>query len=180
MLVYRICDEDEIDSILGKHSFENVGGYGSRYIKRQKTKNINNHDYNENEKYLHFFKDKGSICYMSTNKGRYICVYDIPKAILNESYGIGKYWECFNFSYLEDVEEYAIKTKYLKFDYLVKVDRIYKYIDAEDYLYDHSLDGHLDPIYDNGFKNELLNKDCSNLYITKQDKKVKTIKKQWN
>jgi len=177
MLVYRICDKEEIDSILKDKSFDNVGSFGSKYIKKQKEKGTNNHVYDDNEKYLHFFKDKGSICYMSTKVGRCICIYDIPEDILNESYGIGKYWEYIDFSYLEDVEEYAIKTKYLKFDYLVKVDRVYKYIDAEDYLYDHSLDGHLDPIYDNGFKNELLNKDCSNLYIIKQDKKVKTIKK---
>ena len=111
---------------------------------------------------------------MSTDVGRCICVYDIPEEILNESYGIGKYWECFNFSYLEDAEEYAINTKHLKFDYLVKVDRIYKYIDAEDYLYDRSLDGHLDPIYDNGFKSELLNEfSLSEEEISKILKKTK-------
>ena len=49
MYVYRICDKEEIDTIFGERCFENVGGYGSRYIKRQKTKNVNTHNYDENE-----------------------------------------------------------------------------------------------------------------------------------
>ena len=58
MYVYRICDKEEIDIIFNYKSFKLVGDYGSKYIKNQIERNVNNHNYDENEKYLHFFKKK--------------------------------------------------------------------------------------------------------------------------
>lgn len=143
MIVYRICDKEEVEQILQDNNFNHVGNYGSKY----KDKDINTHDYKENEKYLHFFKNKDAICFMSTVEGRCICTYDIPEEILEESVGVGQYWEYLNFRYLVNEEEYAIKTRRLEYDFLIQVDEVINYIDAEDYLFDYSLEGFVKTIY---------------------------------
>ena len=67
MLVYRICKKDEIDNILNNKSFVNVGNNYNYSC-------INNHNYNENKKYLHFFLNLDSILYLRTLKDRYLCI----------------------------------------------------------------------------------------------------------
>ena len=68
---------------------ERYGYNGGVLGNHPRTRNFFDHD--GNKKYLNFFKDKESICYIRTKIGKYICVYDIPKDILNESYSTSKY-----------------------------------------------------------------------------------------
>ena len=59
MKVFRLCREDEVKQILNSKSFENVGNY-CRNSER------NSHNYNEDVRYLHFFKNKSDLLYLNT------------------------------------------------------------------------------------------------------------------
>lgn len=144
MLVYRICSKHEIEQILNYNEFTAIGNYGLTYLNDYK----NSHKYKLNKLYLHFFKNKDSIFYMDTSKDRFICTYDIPEDILKTGMGIGKYLDYFNFSHLLNVCEYAIESSLINFEYLLKIERINKYIDIEDYMYDKELSEFVDAIYD--------------------------------
>ena len=130
MLVYRLCNKKEIDIILNDKSFENVGKVC------KKNSNVNTHSYIDNKKYLHFFKDKDSIFYLNTSKDMCICIYDVPKDLLEESEGKGCYFDNFNFRDKCIITEYAIETSSIYFNYLLKIDKILDYIDIEECLYD--------------------------------------------
>ena len=147
MEVYRICNKEEIDTLLNDKDFINVGKEGHIFIQQQIKDDTNNHNYEPNEKYLHFFKNYHSIFYLNTNEGYYICTYNIPDEILKDGYGIGYYWDFINFSHQVNAEEYAINIKNLKFDYLEKIDEITEYIDVEDYLYNSPIEDFLTTIY---------------------------------
>ena len=128
MLVYRICKEPEMESLLNTKSFTNVGKNFKINSK------MNNHNYKEEKKYLHFFKFKNDIFYLNLAKNYFLCTYDIPDDILKEKHGIGLYLDLFKFNNLIEVEEYAIETDLLKIEYLVKVERFLSVIDLFDYM----------------------------------------------
>ena len=118
MLVYRICKEPEIVSILKTRSFMKVGQSFKINAK------LNNHQYKEDKKYLHFFKFLGDIFYLNLAQNYYLCTYDIPDDILHVKEGIGLYLDIFKLKNLKEVFEYAIETDLLKIEYLVKVDKL--------------------------------------------------------
>lgn len=131
MIVYRICNEYEIKEIMKSKSFSNIG---NNYTNDKKK---NTHNYLQNKKYVHFFKDLSSIYYLNVTKGYYICTYDIPDVLLEENEGIGFYLDREFFKRLEEVCEYAITNDQILFNYLIKVEKINNYIDYEDYIYDN-------------------------------------------
>lgn len=145
MFVYRVCSYEEIEFIFKNYDFSEVGNYF-------KESGLNTHFYDANERYIHFFHDKEGIM-NRTLKNQYLCVYNIPDEILKDCDGIGYYSDdCFE-TYIE-VKEYAVKSSQIKFDYLIKVDRINAYIDLDDYIEDSELTKFLEPVYrkENGKK----------------------------
>lgn len=141
MKVYRLCRIDEVQSILMSESFKNVG-------KRYKEDSIkNNHKYENNRNYMHFFADKSSLLYFNMEQGGFICVYDIPDDILKENYGKGYYLSFDNLKNTEEVSEYAIKSEKIKFEYVKSIFYIKEYIDVENYIEDDSLSNFIVKIY---------------------------------
>ena len=150
MLVYRVCQEKELNEIMSNESFDTVGRhYSANPLK-------NTHNYKDDKKYLHFFKDLDSVFYCSTSCGNYICTYDIPDNILAESKGKGYFLDRFAFKHVQEAEEYAITTDNLSSDYLTKVELIKESMDVEDYLFDEISDK-LTTIYEKE-KNKTLKK----------------------
>ncbi|MBE5738986.1 MAG: hypothetical protein E7354_04595 [Clostridiales bacterium] len=142
MNAFRLCDEAEVKSILDSHSFE---GLGKPFEQNPK---LNNHKYEDNRRYLHFFKDLGSIFYLYPDTGKYICTYDFPQEILEGSMGQGKYLDYFFFRNLQLVGEYAIPEDLLKFSHLISISLINKGLEVEDYIEDSSLNSFVTNIYD--------------------------------
>lgn len=142
MKVFRLCREEEIKQILNNQSCENVGSYCSNSEK-------NSHNYNEDVKYLHFFKKKSDLLYLNTFVGRYICIYDIPDEMLSKFYGYGNYRDYIRFVTLNKVEEFAVPSKLIKFDYLKSVSVITQNIDFEDFFEDDNLTGFIKEVYSN-------------------------------
>ena len=140
MLVYRICNNNEISKILTNKSLNEIGK------KYHTNKLINTHNYKNNIKYIHFYKDFNSIFYLNTNKNFYICTYNIPDNILDNCIGIGYYLDREFLRNIENVYEYAIDSKLVLFDYLLKIDKITDNIDFDDYIYNSYLDK-LETIY---------------------------------
>ena len=128
MLVYRICDDREITTIINERSFNNIG---KKYISNNK---LSTHKYDPNKKYIHFFKKYSDIFYLNTAEKTYICIYDIPDNILEQSKGIGFYIDRMMMRNLESVEEYAIDIDLLSFDYLIQADKIQGLLLYEEYL----------------------------------------------
>ena len=146
MLVYRLCKIGEVNKLLKEKSFENVGTPGQLLIERQHEKNVNNHVYDYQKTYLHFYKRLQSIFYLYT-EDKYLCTYDIPDEILAKYQGYGFYYDYRDRSRAVSTVEYAIDINELSFNYLCKIDRIIEYIDYEDYLYDPTLQEELETIY---------------------------------
>ena len=138
MLVYRVCSYTEIVRLLEEKSFENIGKDGKELIKLQQEKNINSHEYNFRNKYLHFFKDKSSIFYMHL-ENVFLCTYNIDDELLNSKEKEGYYLDLVNFRSIVSVPEYAIENSLLKFDNLEKVEYIDEFLDIDDYFVDHNL-----------------------------------------
>lgn len=147
MIVYRICDKEEIEKLFENHNINDIGFkiVDKNYYGAYKP---NNHKYRKGRKYLHFFDDLANIFYLDTKKDRCICVYDIPEKILKNTKGVGKYLNFINYMHLCEVSEYAINTKLLNFNNLIKVDLIEEDIDYEDYLSDNTLSCFIKNIYE--------------------------------
>jgi hypothetical protein len=128
MKVFRLCSENEVISILQNRSFNGVGNYCSNT-------NNNNHTYQPNKKYLHFFKSKLSLLHLKTLQGRYICEYNIPQSVCDAFIGIGKYWDYVNFSELIEVKEFAIPTDCMQFNYLTSISKIINNITNIDFFF---------------------------------------------
>ena len=141
MVVYRLCNELELQKILNTTSFDDIGSLCSDNLK------MNNHKYQSNQKYLHLFKDFNSLFYLYLKPGLYICTYDIPDEILEKYAGIGKYLDIVFMRKLEDIVEYAIPNSEILFDYLKRIDKVSKYIDYEEYL-DDNYKNNLETVYD--------------------------------
>ena len=140
MLVYRICKKDEIDNILNNKSFVNVGNNFNYSC-------INNHNYNENKKYLHFFLNLDSILYLRTLKDRYLCIYDIDDNILNKNEGLGYYLNYISYNTLDEVIEYRLENTDINFNDLKQVYYINNYIDYEDFLDNFDISKFFEIIY---------------------------------
>lgn len=137
MLIYRLCRQDEIDSILKKRSLTQVGSYPDNIYDNKK----HTHQLDPIKKYLYFFPKKENILYLNTMKNRFICTYDIPDDILKKCEGFGLYYDLISFNRLEKIKEYAIDTQKLSIDYLIDVNVITKNIDFYDYLENPKLNG---------------------------------------
>ena len=140
MIVYRVCKKDEIDNILNNKLFINVGNNFNYSC-------INNHSYNKDTKYLHFFLNLDSILYLRTLKDRYLCIYDIDDNILNKNEGLGYYLNYISYSTLDEVIEFRLENKEINFDYLKQVYYINKYIDYEEFLDNFDISKFSDIIY---------------------------------
>ena len=141
MKVYRLCRQEEIEKIFKDKGFQNVG---QECIRDQ---TINNHNYITGKKYLHFFPSFDSLLHLNTAEGHYICTYDIPKQLLDQTKGIGKYVDFVHLMHLVDVDEYAIETSALDINHLLCVFKIEKFIDYEDLWLDSTLKGFIRPVY---------------------------------
>lgn len=140
MIVYRVCKKDEIDNILNNKLFINVGNNFNYSC-------INNHSYNKDTKYLHFFLNLDSILYLRTLKDRYLCIYDIEDNILNKNKGLGYYLNYISYNTLDEVIEYRLENKDINFDNLKQVYYINNYIDYEDFFDDFDISKIADIIY---------------------------------
>lgn len=140
MLVYRICKKEEIEKLFKNHNIVDIGNCFS-------LTEVNNHQYEPNQKYLHFFKEKDSILHFLL-KDKYFCIYNIPENILKQYEGVGYYLDYFKFAIKIEVDEYAIISNKLNFDYLEKIYYIKEEIDLDDYLDDFELTNFLDCIYE--------------------------------
>lgn len=140
MIVYRVCKKDEIDNILSNKSFINVGNNFNYSCK-------NNHSYNKDKKYLHFFLNLDSILYLRTLKDRYLCIYEIDDDLLKKNEGLGYYLNYVSYNNLDEVIEYRLENKDINFDNLKQVYYINKDIDYEDLLYNFDILESADIIY---------------------------------
>ena len=135
MKVYRLCNKDEIESILANRNFKGIGHVS------QNNSTKNTHQYLQNVNYMHFFDKERSLLYLHPSRGQMICVYDIPDGILGCYMGIGLYLDFINLKTMHKVVEYAIESDKLKFEYLetiyiVNQDLDFDYIPKMDELYD--------------------------------------------
>lgn len=135
MRVYRLCNKDEAESIFRDRNFESIGH------KCQNDSTKNTHQYMQDVNYMHFFEEEMSLLYLYPAKGKFICVYDIPDEILSCARGRGLYLDFINFENIQEVNEYAIESHKLKFEYLetiyiVEKDLDFDYVPKTDELYD--------------------------------------------
>lgn len=142
MIVYRVCNIDELDDLI-KGNFEGLGKTYSREI----MKDNNTHMYQEGVKYLHFFERIESIMYLRRVNGFYLCYYDIPEDLLDKGKGEGFYFKLDNMDRLVNVSEFAIPTSSLSIDNLIKIDRINSRIDLDDYIEDPDLTRFMQEMY---------------------------------
>ena len=128
MLVYRVCSEREVSTILKDKSFQNIGSFYQNDPKK------NNHSYLENKKYIHFFKHYESVFYLNSLKKNYVCTYDIPDSLLETGRGTGYYLDFLFFRTLRNVDEFAIESDMVQFDYLKRIDQFQGALTIDDYL----------------------------------------------
>lgn len=113
MKVYRICNIDEYNIILNEHSLSSIG----RIPKNDKM--LNDHNYQADTRYMHFFQRMIDIGHWLTEEGRYLCTYDIPDDLLEKHKGTGRYPV---YQEWAEVSEYAIPSSLISFDYLKKME----------------------------------------------------------
>ena len=147
MIVYRVCSKKEIDKILNDKNFKNVGAKGEKYIKKQDDLDLNNHKYEKDEYYMHFFPRLRDILYINPEKDMYLCYYDIPEETLKQNIGIGNYKDIFTMSIPVDIPEYLINTKDLDFNYLNEIKLITENISMVDFFEDETINKFLKTIY---------------------------------
>ena len=132
MLVYRVCSKSEIIKLINNKSFDEIG---SKYENIQN----NNHNYIPNTFYMHFFKNKEDIFYLSNTLKRFICTFDIDENLLEEYKGIGKYINKINLRKDDYVIEYAIPSNLISLINLKSIEVLplnfnyFNYLDLKDY-----------------------------------------------
>ena len=89
---------------------------------------------------MHFYATYGSIFYYNSQDRRYICTYDIPDDVLEQSKGTGYYLDLEFFEHLQEVTEYAVEIDLLDFSYLKKVEEMSELLLFEDYIYNEHQD----------------------------------------
>lgn len=139
MIVYRVCTQEEYESLVNGIAVSELGAYFDF-----DTSLLNDHKYNNDEKYLHFFGEMGNIVFLGTLKDHYLCYYDIPNDLLDNNKGIGYYNEPGVIVKRFNIEEYAIPSNLIKFEYLVGIAKIEQEIELDDYLDDPSLGSFLE------------------------------------
>lgn len=147
MIVYRLCQENEIKKIIETKDFSFVGTLGKVYKKEKGEIDLNTHHYKETKRYMHFFPKLDNIFYLNPEKDMYVCYYDIPEELLNNCIGYGEYKDYFTLSIPRKILEYSIENNDLDFNYLEKVDKIIENIPVEEYFADENLTNFLETIY---------------------------------
>ena len=133
MLVYRVCSKSEITKFINNKSFNKTGS--NRYFNNEH----NNHNYIPNTFYMHFFKNKEDIFYLSNTLKRFICTFDIDENILNKYQGIGKYINKSNLRKDDYVIEYAIPSNLINLINLKSIEVLplnfnyYNFLQTKDY-----------------------------------------------
>lgn len=121
MIVYRVCKKEEVDTLLKDKSFYNI-----RKL------------YKNNDKiYIYFFKKIKDIFNLNVNEEMYFCTYDIPFSLLKRCCDVSFYHDKFIFKNLGEIVIYAIKNRYIEFDYLIKIEKLLQCVDGENYIYDN-------------------------------------------
>jgi hypothetical protein len=151
MVVYRVCKKDEFDCIINGITFNKLGTYYDF-----DTSKLNTHNYVENENYLHFFKDVGSVVFLGELKDNYLCYYDIPDDVLEQYKGTGFYNQPGLIYRKFNLDEYAIPSKLLKSEYIIGIDRIKIEIEWEDYIDDPSMQDYVEVEYYQGEDKKLV------------------------
>lgn len=146
MLLYRICTNKELNLIL-TNNFSEVGSFGAELIEYQKEKGMNTHKYEADKYYMHFYKDKDNVLFGNTSAGNYVCTYDIPDEILDNSFGYGQYLSPFNLESIVSVPEYAIESNIIKKEYIKRIEIIKETIEFCDDDYPNSLDDFFESVY---------------------------------
>lgn len=117
MRVYRYLNKIELNHILNG----DISKLGSFFVS-QKYK-FNSHHYKDNEKYIHFFKDKSSMLeirnlYRFYDEKFYFCAFEIPFTKLMFHKGTGYYashgYDC----PIESLTEFALPIKNFKPEWL--------------------------------------------------------------
>lgn len=139
MYAFRLASDSEVSSILKNESFEEIGSISEN-------DNKNNHVYDLNKKYMHFFDNFNSLLYLNLNTDNYICIYNIPDEVIKKYKGYGYYYDLINFKELERIPEYAVPSSELRFEYLKIVYKINRYLDYEDIINDNYKDD-LEKVY---------------------------------
>ena len=80
---------------------------------------------------MHFFENEISLLYLYPSKGKRICIYDIPEDILNSAIGTGFYLDFIELECLEQVTEYAVESRKMKFEYLERIYVVQKDLDFD-------------------------------------------------
>lgn len=142
MIVYRVCKKDEFDCIINGTCLDDLGSYYNF-----DTSKLNTHRYVENEYYLHFFKDVGSIIFLGELKDNYLCYYDIPDDMLDLYKGLGFYNQPGVIYRKFNLDEYAIPSRLLSTEYIIGIDRIKIELEWEDYIDDPSLQDYVEVQY---------------------------------
>ena len=140
MKVYRVCDSWEMAYIFYMKSLKYVG---NKYCNA----GYNQHNYQEDVEYVHFFERYESIFYLLDEKiSPYVCTYDIPNEILAKTFGSGFYPSLTDKYDNDIVTEFAIPNTLVSFDYLVKAERLQDKVTYEDYL-NNQHEGHFVTLY---------------------------------
>lgn len=156
MLLYRVCDENELNIILENKLFKDIGGNHYNDPK------ASTHLYDNSKKYMHFFPRYDSIFYMTTYHfpPMFICTYDIPDEMAKPFEGFGfysmrvggqEYYEKRKENSelpLKCVNEYAIPSDLVLWDYLVRIQKIKKDLPYYEYL-ENNNDKRIRTMYDN-------------------------------
>ncbi len=145
--VFRICDKAEVDKIFKDMDFKDIGASGKMHKRKPGEATVNNHVYDEDEMYMHFFPKFSDLFYINLEKGKCVCTYDIPEEILDASLGYGEYMDLFTYSIPRKVPEYCINNKLLKFEYLTQVKLLTNDISYIDFLSEEPLDDFYELIY---------------------------------
>ena len=77
----------------------------------------------------------------------YICTYEIPDELLGKYAGVGQYLNVVFIRNLENAVECAIPNSEILLDYLIRDEKVSKYIDCEEYLDSQYMDS-LEVVYD--------------------------------
>ena len=140
MKLYRLCNFMEYEYMM-----RNSRLLGNTFLINSK---VNSHCYKLKTRYLHFFSEAINLLYLNTYSGNYVCMYDIDDELLIGCFGVGKYFDLFDFKKIVQVGEYAVPVKKLEFDNLKEIYLIQRSIFAEDYLYNSDLFSYMEKVYD--------------------------------
>ena len=131
MELYRTCPEDEVYMMLDDRDVQCTGKLFC-YLKNMP----NNHVYEIDVPYLHFFERYEDIFYWRSHF-TYVCVFEVPDDVLVGRKGIGRYASLTGIK--EDspveIEEYAIPSQFISFDMLKRIDLIDWTLSQQAYLH---------------------------------------------